>query len=74
VTDDGVGFKPLKTRDTETHIGLHNISERLRLLYGAQYGLHLDSKPTLGTTATLRLPLGNRTAGTQQLEPNLVNP
>ncbi len=74
VTDDGVGFKPLETRDTETHIGLNNISERLRLLYGAQYGLHLDSRLTHGTTATLRLPLGNHTTGTQQLEPNLVNP
>jgi LytS/YehU family sensor histidine kinase len=73
VTDDGVGFQPLKTRDAETHIGLHNISERLRLLYGAQYGLQIDSKLEQGTTATLRLPLGNKATGTQQLEPNLVN-
>jgi LytS/YehU family sensor histidine kinase len=74
VTDNGVGFQPLKTRETETHIGLHNISERLRLLYGAPYGLYLDSKPDHGTTATLCLPLNHQTTGSQQLEPKWVNP
>jgi signal transduction histidine kinase len=74
VIDNGVGFQPLKTRDDETHIGLHNISERLRLLYGANYGLQIDSKPAQGTTATLRLPLENIVITSVQLEPNLVNP
>jgi anti-sigma regulatory factor (Ser/Thr protein kinase) len=74
VTDDGVGFKPLKTRETETHIGLNNISERLRLLYGAQYGLQLDSRLEQGTIATLRLPLDNQMAEAKQLEPKWVNP
>ncbi len=70
VTDNGVGFQPLKPRDSETHIGLNNISKRMRLLYGAPYGLHLESKLEQGTTVTLRLPLGK----TQQLELNVVNP
>jgi two-component sensor histidine kinase len=74
VTDNGVGFNSLETRETETHIGLNNISERLRLLYGARYGLQIDSKIAQGTTATLRLPLENHAATSNQLEPNLVNP
>lgn len=74
VTDNGVGFQPRETREAETHIGLNNISERLRLLYGARYGLQIDSKPTRGTIATLRLPLENHGVISAQLEPNLVNP
>jgi two-component sensor histidine kinase len=74
VTDNGVGFQPLKIQETETHIGLNNISQRLRLLYGAQYGLQLESKLSHGTTVTLRLPLEDRAATAAQLEPNLVNP
>jgi LytS/YehU family sensor histidine kinase len=74
VTDNGVGFKPFEARDDTTHIGLHNISERLRLLYGARYGLQIESKLEHGTTATLRLPLENTVATSAQLEPNLVNP
>jgi anti-sigma regulatory factor (Ser/Thr protein kinase) len=74
VTDNGVGFKPLEPRETETHIGLNNISERLRLLYGEQYGLQLDSRLEQGTIATLRLPLDNHMTGSQHLDSRLVSP
>ncbi len=74
VTDNGVGFQPIQTRDDTTHIGLNNISERLRLLYGAKYGLQIESKLEQGTIATLRLPLETTIATSAQLNPELVNP
>lgn len=37
------------------HIGILNVHERLRLLYGERYGLVIDSMSS-GTTVTLRFP------------------
>jgi two-component sensor histidine kinase len=64
VIDDGVGFKPFEVADPratlsaneQAHIALNNISERLRLIYGEQYGLRIQSKLEHGTTVTIRLP------------------
>ena len=38
-------------------VGLFNVNQRIRLLYGAQYGLRIDSVPGDGTTVTVTLPL-----------------
>jgi two-component system LytT family sensor kinase len=38
-------------------VGLRNISERLRTLFGERYGLDVRSAPGQGTTVDLRLPL-----------------
>lgn len=38
-------------------IGLRNIDQRLRLLYGDEYGLSIESELHEGTTITLTLPL-----------------
>lgn len=37
-------------------IGLRNVNERIRLYYGEQYGIAIESKPEAGTTVTLSLP------------------
>lgn len=42
-------------QETE-HIGLNNINVRLKLLYGKEYGLSIDSEEGRGTMLTLRLP------------------
>lgn len=57
--DDGVdeGGALAETRNT---IGLHNIDNRLRMLYGPAYGLQLESSPT-GTRVVLRIPLTAQT-------------
>lgn len=39
------------------HIGIYNVHKRLKLLYGAGFGLSISSKPGEGTTVELRLPL-----------------
>ncbi|WP_346354382.1 sensor histidine kinase [Azotosporobacter soli] len=62
VSDDGVGIDlarqhPLLTPDAAS-IGLVNVHERLRGMFGAAFGLTLESRPGAGTTVSLRLPKG----------------
>lgn len=37
-------------------IGLKNVHQRIRLYYGPEYGLRIDSEPGRGTTVTICLP------------------
>lgn len=37
-------------------IGVKNVNERIRLYFGEEYGLRIDSEPDEGTTVTIRLP------------------
>jgi sensor histidine kinase YesM len=37
-------------------IGLANVRERLRVIYGATYQLTLDSQPGAGTRARIEIP------------------
>lgn len=37
-------------------IGLYNISQRIRLLYGEGYYMHIESHPGDGTSVTLKIP------------------
>lgn len=65
VSDDGVGM----TKERLLHIfnkrnhssghgyGVWNIHERIKLTYGAPYGLQYDSAPGMGTKVTIILPL-----------------
>ena len=46
-----------KSTDTSSSIGLRNINHRLTLLYGASYGITIESTLKEGTTLTLTLPL-----------------
>jgi two-component system sensor histidine kinase YesM len=44
-------------RDTKSNgVGLNNVRERIQLYYGAEYGISFQSRPDLGTTATVRIP------------------
>jgi signal transduction histidine kinase len=38
-------------------LGLRNVDERLRMLYGEAYGLHIESAPGSGTRVVIRIPL-----------------
>ena len=39
--------------------GLYNVAERIRLYYGNEYGLDIDSKENIGTKVTIFLPIEN---------------
>ena len=59
VADNGVGFN-LESLQQETErpsIGLKNVDDRLRLIYGAAYRLQIDSTPGAGTTMEFKIPL-----------------
>lgn len=50
-------LKGERSREEMRSVGLFNVNQRIRLLYGAQYGLRIDSVPGDGTTVTVTLPL-----------------
>jgi len=52
VIDDGIGFN-LHAADG---VGLANVRERLRILYGSRARLEIESLPEGGTRASIRLP------------------
>jgi two-component system sensor histidine kinase YesM len=71
VQDDGVGFTPLKLvqiRSTledesgeislqEGGFGLENVNRRIKLYYGREYGLYVQSEHKVGTQVVARIPL-----------------
>ncbi len=65
IVDDGVGMEQnraeeaVKQAGNKEHfsgIGIHNVQERLELLYGKQYGVSVNSRPQEGTEVIIRLP------------------
>ncbi len=57
VEDDGMGFVLDRlNQPMSSGIGLANVRERLRVIYGATYQLRLDSEPGKGTRARIEIP------------------
>ncbi len=57
VEDDGVGMPGERLEEALVGgIGLSNVNERLRTIYGAHYQLRLASTPGRGTRATVEIP------------------
>jgi two-component system LytT family sensor kinase len=57
VLDNGVGMATDRLESTTEHgIGLRNVNERLRVIYGAGYQLRLHSVPGQGTSARIEIP------------------
>ena len=57
VIDNGVGVGAAHVERAEAGgIGLRNVNERLRVIYGANYQLQLDSVPGGGTCARIVIP------------------
>lgn len=60
VTDNGPGMDPEKAKTLVTYqakgYGLKNVNDRIRLLYGEEYGVRIISHPGEGTRVEIRLP------------------
>ncbi|GAA4834460.1 histidine kinase [Luteimicrobium xylanilyticum] len=62
VEDDGVGEDPERIRRilagdaTLDSLGLHNVDERLRSVFGDEYGLVVETAPGAGTKVSVRIP------------------
>ena len=60
IEDNGIGFDEkeaiAKNRNTLGGYGIHNVRERLRLQYNAQFDLRIESKKDMGTRVYIRIP------------------
>lgn len=62
VEDDGVGMDPALARDilagkgSSGNVGLSNVDRRLRAVYGAWFGLVVETAPGAGTRVVVRVP------------------
>jgi two-component system LytT family sensor kinase len=66
VEDDGVGIPEVKLATLlEQGIGVSNVNERLKVLFGNEYRLYVDSKVGSGTRIEIEIP---------ELQPGLVAP
>jgi two-component system LytT family sensor kinase len=58
VEDDGVGIPEAKLATLfEQGIGISNVNERLKVLFGAKYRMWIDSKPGQGTLTEIEIPI-----------------
>jgi two-component system, LytTR family, sensor kinase len=59
IEDDGLGIKEEKLANLfagEGGIGMTNVNERLRVLFGRRYHMAVDSKPGQGTKTIIEIP------------------
>jgi two-component system, LytTR family, sensor kinase len=63
VEDDGVGMDPAvlgggaeEPADAGQHVGLSNVDDRLRAVFGDHYGLVVETAPGAGTKVSMRIP------------------
>jgi two-component system sensor histidine kinase YesM len=73
IEDNGKGISPEKlesikkdlmnstySNEKDNRIGLFNTNQRIRMLFGTEYGLDLDSEEGQGTRVTLDIPARNK--------------
>ena len=63
IEDDGTGMERERLEEVQAAVnkgnggyGLKNIDIRIKLQYGSQYGLHLESEKGIGTKVIIRIP------------------
>lgn len=65
IEDNGCGIEEntlsninftLKNKREPSSIGIFNVHERLKIVYGDSYGLEIDSKENIGTKVTIHIP------------------
>ena len=57
VEDDGVGIPETRLATLfEQGIGVSNVNERLKVLFGQDYRMWIDSKPGEGTRTGIEIP------------------
>lgn len=70
ISDDGVGMPEDKVKEfmekrgakiQRQSFGIYNVDERIKLFFGAEYGLRLESRQGVGTEARIEIPVKERT-------------
>src|SRR6185437_16836697 len=68
VEDDGVGIPESKLATLfEQGIGVSNVNERLKVLFGDDYKMWIDSRPGEGTSTGIEIP--EQTGGAPERAP-----
>lgn len=60
IADDGIGMDCRKAEQKKEHfsgIGIQNVQDRLKLLYGEEYGICIESTEQEGTAVTIKIPV-----------------
>jgi two-component system sensor histidine kinase YesM len=68
VSDNGVGMDSVlvseinqKLNDrsslSEDHIGIYNVNQRIKIVFGNEYGVSIESRKNIGTSVKIRIPL-----------------
>lgn len=73
IIDNGVGMPYYKLGDLRhalnagendrTHIGINNVNQRMKLQYGEEYGIKIESWENAGTKVELRIPKSHNYSG-----------
>src|SRR5699024_10314097 len=77
VSDNGLGMSEEEVRLVLTDsnrihkhgsgVGLVNVNNRIKILFGKEYGLTVESEPDEGTTVSIRLPAVPYTGETREI-------
>jgi two-component system sensor histidine kinase YesM len=70
ISDNGIGMDDAlleeinrKLNDSENlmedHIGIYNVNQRIKIVFGKQYGVVIESEDNLGTSVKIRIPVVN---------------
>ncbi len=68
VTDDGVGMQE-KGKETDkggSHYGMVNIAERLKLFFGEEIPVQVESSPGVGTCVIINIPVRRQQKGEEE--------
>jgi two-component system LytT family sensor kinase len=72
VSDNGIGISPERQREVfESGIGIRNVRDRLKVLYGDDFSLRVESIPGQGTSIRFELPELITTANEKRPAPAL---
>jgi two-component system LytT family sensor kinase len=72
VSDNGIGISPERQREVfESGIGIRNVRDPLKMLYGGDFSLRVESRPGQGTSIRFELPELITTAAERKAAPAL---
>lgn len=61
IFDNGIGMteneiQKISDHRTDQHIGIYNVDQRIKLYYGADYGIYIQSEKFKGTKVIIKIP------------------
>lgn len=68
VCDNGIGMNPFRLADInrklndrenqmEDHIGIYNVNQRIKIVFGMYYGINIESEENHGTEVVIKIPM-----------------